>query len=327
MTVFFSHQSALAFWRHYRELGHCRPQPFRMRVLDAPRPSIAEVADAARCYLPSFAPKEVLVGPGAQRRRSGDVAFHRMTSLGERNSFVALGGDVFVATPALMFVQMAPVLERAHLLELAYELCGTYALSSLDMRGFCSCEPLLTPAYLRKVFDAAPGHYGSRSARRAASLVLPNAASPRESAVAMLLSTPRTFGGYGLPAPELNHEIALDEKMRKQLHRMSLRTDLYWKSCRLALEYESHMFHSGKEAYERDSRRRNDLKFLGVDVMTLTNAEISSRQSMDKVALNVRRSLGLPPWRSDPYVQQRIRLRSLLLDAKERARSPYLGGC
>ena len=60
--------------------------------------------------------------------------------------------------------------------------------------------------------------------------------------------------------------------------------DLLWRDARVALEYESDAFHAGPDALMADSRRRNRLRALGYDVITLTNSEIKDVVAMDALA-------------------------------------------
>ena len=53
MSVYFTHQSALAFWRRHREFGHCRPVEVRMDRYGGEAPGLMEVRDAAQGVLPS----------------------------------------------------------------------------------------------------------------------------------------------------------------------------------------------------------------------------------------------------------------------------------
>lgn len=325
MSVYFTHQSALAFWRCYREFRHCRPVEVRVDRYGGETPSLMEVRDAARVALPGDDEVHVSVPGEACRTTSQGAVRHRWRRGGERGSYVKVFKGVYVSSPAMLFLDMASELSLEHLIELGYELCGGFSYRKAG--GFCSCDPLATPTALARFAGAAAGGHGRKKAERAASFVVAGAASPREAQVAMLLTLPMRLGGYGLRRPELNGVVVLDEASRRILGKRSLRCDVLWRQAKVALEYESDQFHAGLPAYVADSKRRNALKYLGIDVVTLTNAEVKSEAAMDNLASSLARVLGQRLRGSQPRAQMaKARLRLLLLDVRQRKGAPHLPG-
>ena len=323
MSVYFTHQSALSFWRRYREFRHCRPMAVRADQYAGMAPSLLEIRDAAHVALPGDDELHVSVPEGARRAKARGLMRHRWHRGGERGSYVRVLKGVYVSSPAMLFLELAPDLRLEHLVELGYELCGGFTYSRGS--GFCPCLPAVAPATLERFARAAVRSRGREKAVRAASLVLVGAASPREAHVAMLLTLPPRLGGYGLRRPELNGVVLLDEASRRILGKRSLRCDLLWSQANVALEYESDQFHAGLPAYVADSKRRNVLKHLGIDVITLTNAEIKSEAAMDGLASGLARALGQRVRGSQPQGQMaKGRLRGLLLDARQRAGAAHL---
>jgi hypothetical protein len=84
-------------------------------------------------------------------------------------------------------------------------------------------------------------------------LASPRAGSPPESRVRMLLIE------RGFPLPEVNFVVrTVDDR---ELHRL----DLAWPALRIALEYDGHAAHAGRE--EHDAARQDDLRRRGWTVV------------------------------------------------------------
>ncbi|MCI8468222.1 MAG: hypothetical protein HFJ75_01755 [Eggerthellaceae bacterium] len=316
MAVYLTHQSSLAFWRRWRAQGRRPPAGARARPSHADRASALEILDGARLVIPGDDHVHVSM-PGPVRGRSDRITFHRWPSVPSRGSFVAPAPGVYVAAPELAFVEAASFLDLEHLILLGYELCGRYALHEDSPSGFCACDAATTTAQLNRYLGRVDGMRGTARARRAASYVLDNAESPRESAMAVLLTLPYRLGGCALRRPVLNQSLALSPHQRQRMGRAAFRCDALWPEASLALEYESDRFHSGEEAFVRDSKRRNDLRSLGIDVVTMTNDEIRSRQSTNRIADSLARKIGqrrgaVPAG----YIARQERLRRMVLGAE-----------
>jgi hypothetical protein len=170
---------------------------------------------------------------------------------------------------------MATKLNLINLIQLGFELCGTYSLpahsepyvaktqESLD-KGFVSCEALTNVKKLAGLISKLSGIHGHKRAMRALQFVADNSASPMETKLTMFLTLPYRLGGYGLPMPLLNPRI----------EGSSYRCDLFWPKVKLAVEYDSDQFHTGADRIARDSMRRNDLALLGITVVTVTRQQV-----------------------------------------------------
>jgi hypothetical protein len=91
-------------------------------------------------------------------------------------------------------------------------------------------------------------------------LASPSAESPPESWVRMLLIE------RGFPLPEVNFPILTPTG--KELYRL----DLAWASLRIALEYDGHAVHAGRE--EQDADREDDLRRRGWIVVRVRAADL-----------------------------------------------------
>ncbi|MCI8469750.1 MAG: hypothetical protein HFJ75_09805 [Eggerthellaceae bacterium] len=324
MSVFLTHHSALAFWRRYREYPHGGVTPVKIDGYPGGPPTRLEVQDAARRVLPAGSVAHVSVPGDTSRTNEPGVCRHRWRRATHRGSYVRVGADLYVSTPEMTFLQMAAVLPLEYLVELGYELCGSYCLSAQD-GGRRSCVPLSTPGDLLRLASSARGHRGRPRALRAARYVLAGTASPRETQVCMLLTLPKMLGGYGLRSPEPNGAIVYDRGAFARNGSGHVRCDLLWREARLALEYESDEFHASEAAYKADSRRRNLLRSLGYDIITLTNDEVKDVLAMDRVASSIARSLGRRGGATcEAYEQRKHDLRRLLLSQTARAGAAHL---
>ena len=83
--------------------------------------------------------------------------------------------------------------------------------------------------------------------RRAAPWILNNAASPREAALALLMTHPNHLGGYHFARPTLNYSIELTSLARPLSRKEYYVADVCWPAQRLVLEYDSDERHLTSE--------------------------------------------------------------------------------
>ena len=108
----------------------------------------------------------------------------------------------------------------------------------------------------------------------------------------MLFHLPCGLGGFGIPAPHLNYVIPRPTRHASRIDQRYLVCDAYWPEARLDVEYDSTAYHTGSERIAHDSRRRDALALLGVDVITVTAAQIHDTRAFENVAYLVSRKLG-----------------------------------
>lgn len=236
-----------------------------------------------------------------------------------------------MSSPELCFLQMAEELEFHDLVLLGLELCGSYSMkyrhepigkselrfdfeapkglalswfdaaledgaasdSRLTESGFYpDRQPLTNLAHLERFLERCQGFHGVKKAREALKWVLDNSASPMESKLFLLLCLPRAKGGYGLPLPVLNGRADPKAGRDWRAEKSFYKCDLSWGNG-VVVEYESNLWHSGKEELEKDSIRRNDLVYMGNTVICVTAGQVYSKTKMDKVAALLRKKLGL----------------------------------
>lgn len=311
----------------------------------------AEEAAARVQFCPHDEPLHVVVGTRTDRRKTLGIIHHVHTGSFARRSFVLCPNNVYMSSPELCFLQMAGELEIVDLMLLGLEFCGSYSMRprretigkseeglrfepgagrsvswfdeereepGLDPRlresGFYSDrQPLVSAAQLKRFVGRCDGFHGIKRAREALRYVLDDAASPMEAKLLILLCLPRAKGGYGLPMPVLNKRYDPRTSKDWRAEKGFYRCDLCWEND-VVVEYESDMWHSGKNELEKDSVRRNDLSYMGNTVVCVTAGQLYSRVKMDKVAALLRKKLGIrvnEP-RYDYVARQRDLRRALL---------------
>ena len=157
--------------------------------------------------------------------------------------------------------------------------------------GFVSSEPISSVGSLLAFANSAAAFPGCARARKALRYVLDRSASPAESRLVFLLCTKRSLGGYGLPLPQMNYRIDVVGEGRKCTSHKYFVLDLFWESARLDVEYDSDAFHASKAGITSDAERRNALVAMGYTVITVTNGQASSANSLDDVAFAIARVL------------------------------------
>ncbi|WP_206214770.1 MULTISPECIES: DUF559 domain-containing protein [unclassified Adlercreutzia] len=237
-------------------------------------------------------PLHVIVGGERRPKPSKDYQPHQCTQKLSGGSLYAFDSSCLVAAPELAFVQMGTVLPFEQLIELGYELCGTYWRNRVD--GTCSYQlnPLTKTSRLVSCAQANAALPGARKALRALQYVADNSASPRESKLAILLALPSRCGGYGLSGFKMNHTVQATRKARAIASRNSFRCDLCWPAEKIDVEYQSKEHHEGEDSRISDSRRANALAAMGWLVVGITNDELDSFTATDVIARSLRLKLG-----------------------------------
>lgn len=203
--------------------------------------------------------------------------------------------------PEYLFLQMAETMIFLDLLLLGFELCGTY-FSGQGIDAFANTsiaspkhKPFTRANKITRFLDSdvASQTNGIAQATQASKFLLDNSYSPRESALALMLTLPRRLGGYALPRPLLNQRINIPRSSSQLIRNDHFKCDLLWPKEGLAIEYDSDLHHVGAQKIAKDASRRDALALLGIQVITVTNKQFASMNEMDKVAHTVAKTLGI----------------------------------
>lgn len=269
---------------------------------------------------------DVLVASDADRRSSLDMKCHTWSVDVPRNAFAKVCDGVFVSSPEFVFLQMANELSLIHLIELGYELCGSYSLNPAIERGFEESPCMTKASRIVAFLEKAPGSRGLRKARRAAKYILDGSASPMETILSMLLTLPMSLGGFALPRPALNEGRVLKtgrvlgagrvlEAGRGDETRVR-RSDLFWEDAKLAVEYDSDSEHLSSRKFSEDAIRRNEFVLDGITVVTVTRLQVKNLIEMRKLADHLARHLGVRRRITlSDYVERQHRLYAELLSS------------
>lgn len=254
-------------------------------------------------------PVHFVTGCTGQNRSLPSYTGHLTQQGIPERSLIKIADGIWICAPELVFVQMATCIGRMALIELGFELCGTYrtprsgAPSSYD-------SPALTSAAALEGFLARTASIpGERRVRRCVKRIADGAASPREAKLFVLLSFPKSMGGYGLGQPVMNLSIPTDEEAFAICRKSHLKCDITWPGTKIDLEYQSRFAHEGEQARISDSRRANALAAMGWTVIGITNEEMDSISACDALADRLRSELKI---RKRPEPHQYERLKNIL---------------
>jgi hypothetical protein len=114
---------------------------------------------------------------------------------------------------------------------------------------------LLDLRAIEDVLARAGGHRGRGPLGRALAIYRPDPAFTRSRFERRFR---RLVAAAGLPAPSMNYNVAEFE------------LDAYWPDLRFAVELDVFETHGGRAAFERDRRRQEELKLLGIEMIPVT---------------------------------------------------------
>lgn len=290
MTIILSHNSAL---EHFRSAVFT-PEMLALSINPESKHPMtsAEAVDIADQRLGvSTPPFHILVGSGQARSRHADIVNHVCSRKLPRGSFYSIKKGYSVSCPELCFLQMAQILPPVKLIELGFELCGNYAIDSTDMRGFAAREPLTKMTALERYCRKVGAFKGVKAARQALPHIIDNAASPMETKLVMLLCLPASYGGFALPQPKMNYPISASDISAYKGKRQYF-CDLFWPESKLAVEYDSDMFHVGSDRIAYDAERRRNLIAKGITVISVTKDQVFNANKTEALARMLASKMG-----------------------------------
>lgn len=183
--------------------------------------------------------------------------------------------------------------------------------------------PLLSADDLATYARACEASQGAARFRRAAKLVIPGSASPEESLFAIMVSMTRKLGGEGMPRPMLNRRIRLADDAARALGQPCCVGDATWRlpgrreMSPLCVEVAGQAFHEQGDPSERrghrrhgDDARANALRASGIEVITVTHAQMADLAQWDMAVSLIADALDIGrPDLTPAFLRQRSRLR------------------
>lgn len=317
MTLVVGYESALQYWRcvgpYY--LGTVRRRRSAVekakRILSSGELPFLEEGNLrpAGCQLPLH----VIVSSTDQRVRSKTIISHVCTQEIRPSSYIKAGEEFVVASPELCFLQLASSLSLELLIQIGYELCGTYALQA-DSETIFREVPLTSVEKLTAFAEGSNNVRGRKKALRALRYIRDNSASPMETVLAMMLTLPYTLGGYGIVHPRLNYRVAIPKTAKGIADRSFYVIDICWPEAKFGLEYDSAQYHLNPDQQEADARKRNALDALGYSVLTVSQGQIMDSGSFNRLAKQVAHHLEKRLRYIDPeFTQRHLSLRDAIL--------------
>lgn len=208
-------------------------------------------------------PYHILVPTKRLRYARKDVVYHiRERPLPFQTLLRSEHGGPLITGPELLFCDLAlsPDYGAIDLIELGYELCGTYLISDC-WDGYISNAVCATSTEkIQRVVDDLTGRPGIDMARKALRHVRDGSNSPMETALAMMLSLPKHLGGQNLGPISLNHPVVTSQGTKY--------VDVAFPEAKVGLEYKGRDAHS-IEKTARDDRRQNTLSGSGWTILSV----------------------------------------------------------
>lgn len=295
----------------YRSSGRLLPE-----VLDAPR-----VRRLAGCSIPprgfleddmtragvKTKPYHVLVDTPEAWRERDDLVCHKLTGNVAGASFIQVSRDLYVVSPELMFVELAASgeFDLLDLVEIGYELCGTYVLDS-SWDGYTTTDQQITSVRnLKRMAKAWSPRHGARLALDALRHIHDGAHSPMETVVAIVLSYERRRGGLGLGPMVLNARVDTSDGPRY--------VDILFPEAKVGTEYKGRGYHAVEQS-ARDDRRQNALVGMGYAIINVWYEDIVEEHLFERLVQSIFRALGRRyRVRSDAFAVRQRLLRMRLL--------------
>ena len=314
MTIIISHTSALRLLRLPSIDGSVLTAQMSpsaaSNALDRTQPCADEISEfLARHHFPNGEKLHILIPREDARTRSALATCHVEPAALPKGALIRLSDGNCACTPAFTFQQLAAKLPLAQAVALGFELSSSYRLSPDHEKSFQARPALAAPSQLRQFAEAHHAHRGAPKGSIAARYVLGDSASPMETITAIPLVLPCRYGGYGLPAPHMNHTIQLPESAQRTCGKRYLVADLFWPEQQLCVEYNSTQFHTGSEKIDSDARRQTALLDAGIQVIEVTAAQALSADGMDAIAITLAKKMGrrIRPVKSWRDAQSRMR--------------------
>ncbi len=259
---------------------------------------------------------------GSEKRNSADITVTEHSERFRKNGklthscghvlpagAVAFRDGKMVASPELLFLELAGELSIHRLILLSLQLCS-------HEQGTPS-KAVTTKQRLNAFLAKTQGYMGHSKALRAVKYLENGSASIMESITYMILTLPHNLGGYGLSGAAFNYGIELNDEGRKRLGQNRCYADIYYKQAKVAVEYDSFTFHKSPSEQGKDMLRAAVLERQGIQVIRLSTIQLYDRGACRDFAHNLARRLNKRiRVRTDKFDELHTALRSLLPNKK-----------
>lgn len=209
-------------------------------------------------------------------------------------SFHALSDGTMMSTPEFFYLREARKRTLGQEMQLAYELCGLYSMDHGTDRPveYELYEDSVTSIdELRDYLAGARGLEGYQRAMKALDYAVEGSISPAASYLAILLTTPRSLGGYDLVRPRMGQRF-LDpltaERMPTEDGRYEF-YDLCWPRQHVALQ-----FVGDRQPNPRERRALEAPGLADMFVVCVTSRQMRDAEAFEEAARLVGERLGTP---------------------------------
>ncbi len=246
------------------------------------------LGDSLVCSGPEFV---VLQACASVAKLDGLLEGHAAAVQAEREALAITGGGGYVLVDhPVKWEQIKRLVGAAYL---TCEFCGTYRLSFGEIATNFHATPLMSLESLREAAAQVAPSVAYRRGIKVVDLAFGGAASPMEASLALLLTLPVDYGGFGIKKPQLN--ACVDLTTDSGLSRLDVvRPDFLWADERVALEYDSAQFHEGVKASPGiDATRWNALTAAGYRVFRATERTVRALTDVTELAVQIAHALGV----------------------------------
>lgn len=307
--------SSLELWRNYRWVlldSYASREKDTAEVNDGwsmkSFPDHVEIAHVSKRF---GSAADVFI-PGSSQRVSRRIPQTYFAKKGfPPGSLVRYSTGIYGLSPEYVIVKLAEVYPEIALISLGIELCSSYIKTEdgtlYHQPAAMSVESL--GAFIERVEDVR----GLKQTRKILKHLVNHSASPRETALYMLLCLPKRIGGCGFSGATSNLSLQVRTWISKTGVCMS---DICWDDKKVCVEYESTEFHGEYSSLQRDSARRIELMHQGYDVITITNLQITNIVLFRTAAEVIARKLGVRLRYDEKFLYRQSELHRLLMTDK-----------
>ncbi len=226
---------------------------------------------------------ELLSSRCYERGNTSDFRFHVMDGRSWEGLLTRASADIYVVDEPLCLVQAATWMSPNELLEYAFELCADYESQFSDEGwGYVGLPARYTPEELLEKMAELAGVRGVYKARTALGQVKAGARSPMETALAMMVTAPRSRGGLGYPGIVLNDRVDVPSGLRRHYSSSYFELDICAPRHGVGLEYDGGD-HAELGRRTHDVDRASALAAMGYEVRNVTSRHFSRQLELHRV--------------------------------------------
>ena len=184
-----------------------------------------------------------------------------------RNSIMNFDDNISIVCPELLLLQMASLLPFLQFCLIAYEFCGTFTIDHNTKNFVNNIEPITNKIkienFIAKIEKKNKNAKSIKIIKNLLEVLEDGAASPMESRLFLKLCGNRKLGLYGCKNLKFNQNIEMSTQAQKIAGQRIIIPDIVNKQRKVAIEYNSSMFHEDSVQGQKDQKRRDALVYDG----------------------------------------------------------------